>query len=656
MRPIARLLEAAALLLVLVVVALCALHPLYAVDFFWHLKLGELIAAHRSIPDTNLFGAEPDRPYVQFNWLWELGAATWVEHFGLRGVRIAQAGLMTASIGGLYALARVRLKAAEPALACAALGCVLFEDRFQERPAALALGFVMLLACFFPQGPRDPARWSPRSLLALAGLGVLWSNLHGGESLLLPLSLLALTGGAMINRSLLGRSDEPLASGVLALAVSLGALALSPTLLPGLWSWLGTIGPQLQSGNEEWQPTYRMLVQGARPSFIVIALAPTVVSTMFVWHHARSYRRDGREVLDARELLLCMGYLVLAQQAVRNAFLCVVPLLFVLPRMAALRSLRWRSAAALMSAALITIAAEDALAYSYGGWARVPAVMQLDLAPDSVPQLATDMMAEAGLIGGVINDGRFGGYLIWRLWPRCSVFADSRHHFDAEMWSIFRASHDPLARPAALERAFARYGSELVVFRGPVFPLGAPARYRLLYRAGDQEVYQDLRGRNAARNLQRTRGWLAQHMKDVPQDPSDAAIPVLAAQLGQRAFLATPYHRLLQREIEQQRQSGEPASVLAGDRALARLLYRAGANTQATPHYARAIAGAPRDAALRYEAGQNAFALGDYAQTDALLASAQAQPSGLSARQLRRLIAIREVARAQSEHTRIRSR
>lgn len=645
-----------ALISLLAVVALCALHPLYAVDFFWHLKLGELIASHGSIPETNLFGAEPDRPYVQFNWLWELAAASWVDQFGLRGVRVAQAGLMVASIGGLYALARVRLKTAELALACAALGCVLFEDRFQERPASLALGFVVLLACFFPQGPRDAAtRSSARTLLALVGLGALWSNVHGGESLLLPLSLLALACGSLINHALLGRRDEALAPGFGALAVSLAAVALSPTFLPGLWSWLGTIGPQVQAGNEEWQPTYRMLAQGTRPSFLIIALAPTIVTVLFIWHQVQRFRLEGKAALDARELLLCAGYLVLAQHAVRNAFLCIFPLLFILPRMASATSRRGRTAGALLAVALGSIAAEDALAYSYGGWERVPPVMRLDLAPDSVPELATNFMAEASLSGGVINDGRFGGYLIWRLWPRCSVFADSRHHFDAAMWSIFRGSHDPLQRPAALDQALARYGSELVVFRGPVFPLGAPAQYRLLFRAGDQEVYQDLRGRNAARNVRRTRSWLAQRVPGVPQDPSDAAIPLLAAQLGQRVFLATPYNRLLLREIEAKRRSGDPAVALAGERALARLLYRAGANTQAARHFERALANAPADAVLHYEAGQNAFAQGDYAQADALLGAAQAHPGGLNARQRRRSIAIRQVALAQLAQTQARS-
>jgi hypothetical protein len=67
------------------------------------------------------------------------------------------------------------------------------------------------------------------------------------------------------------------------------------------------------------------------------------------------------------------------------------------------------------------------------------------------------------------------------------------------------------------------------------------------------------------------------------------------------------------------------------------------------------LASAPQDSALRYEAGQNAFAGGDYAQAESLLGAAHAHPEGLSTRQRRRALAIREVALAQLAQTRARS-
>ncbi|HEX4355099.1 MAG TPA: hypothetical protein VHZ95_19340, partial [Polyangiales bacterium] len=84
-------------------IALAAGHPLYAVDFFWHLKLGEWIEQHRRIPHLDLFSAaNPNRPYTQFNWLWEWSFARLTAHFGLRGVRAAQALILASSFGLFY--------------------------------------------------------------------------------------------------------------------------------------------------------------------------------------------------------------------------------------------------------------------------------------------------------------------------------------------------------------------------------------------------------------------------------------------------------------------------------------------------------------------------------------------------------------------------
>ncbi len=617
--------------IVLVVAFACAFHPLYAVDFFWHLALGEVIARTGSIPDTNTFSAAlPDRPYVQFNWLWELGAAALVEHFGLRGVRVTQAAMMAGSIGALYALARNVARRAEPALCIAALGLVWFEDRFQERPASLVLAFVVALA----------ALWfsSRRSVWLAALLAVIWSNLHGGESMLVVLTWLALCAGELANR-------RSLRQGSLLLAVSCAALCLSPTFLPGLATWSSTIGAQVQAGNEEWQPAWSMLEQGLRPSFVLIALGPTAVALAWAFETWRRYRQDGRAALDWSEIFLCCGYLALAHHAVRNVFLSVVPLLFLLAR-APEWTVRARSGCVAASLVLVGIAAEDALLFSYGGVEEVAELADYDVAPDAFPELATAFAREAELEGGVVNDGRWGGYLIWQLWPRCSVFADSRHHLTPEMWQVFRSTHDALQRPQGLEYAFRHYGTELTMFRGPTFPLGIPPNYRLLYKAGDQELYQDLRGAHAAENLARTRRWLAEQEIAVPDDPRAAAIPELARTLGARRFLHSRYQQW--QAARAREDLGHPSASVRGraHQRLALLDYRAGNYGAAAGAFERAVRELPNDLALRYQAAQNAFAAGDFA-TAAELMHALLQTGGeLAPRQVRRLEAMLAVTRA----------
>ncbi|HKU40272.1 MAG TPA: tetratricopeptide repeat protein [Polyangiales bacterium] len=625
-RIVAALAEILWVVLLLALTATCAFHPLYAPDFFWHLKLGEVIAAD-GIPRTDLFSsAQPDRPYVQFNWLWELGAAQLVQAYGLHAVRVVQACLMTASIGALYLLARRVSPRRELACLVSALGLLWFEDRFQERPASLVLLFVVALAPWLLGGYRE------RSLLALglasAGLGIVWSNLHGGESLLLPLCFAALALGAALGRQQLqGRRAA------LGLAISGLALLCSPTFLSGMGSWLGTIGTQVQAGNEEWQPAWSMLRQGLRPSYLLIALGPTLVAVAWGLEQWVRYRKSGKEALDLGEVVLCAGLLALAHQAVRNVFLALVPLLFMLKRAAPQANLVKRTAIVACALGLLGVVAEDALLHSYGSPARLQAALHWDLGPDTFPELAADFVHEAGLEGGAINDGRWGGYLIWRLWPAVRVFADSRHHFTPDMWPIFRGSHDALQRAAALDEAHARYGTELAIFRGPTFPLGAPAHYRLLFKAGDQEVFQDLRGKNAQQNLERTRQWLEKHGQPLV-DADDPQLSERARRIGAQRYLATPFAKEQSAEARRAMYSPDVKERVKAVQTLAGLLYKTGEHAPAAGLYDQALRFEPNDPVLRYQAAQNLFAGGQRERAKALLEVVV--KSDLPERQLRR--------------------
>jgi hypothetical protein len=630
-----RWLEECLLCGLLLVIALCALHPIFAIDFFWHLELGEIIARTGHIPNTDLFSAaDPNRPYVQFNWLWEWSAAELVRAFGLRGIRVAQSVVITLSFAALYGLARRRLGAAAPAFACTALGFVLFEDRFQERPASLALGFSVLSWAL----ATDDSLSRTRRALCVAGLGLLWSNLHGGESVLLPLSLFAVWLGTLLNQKLLGRERSSTGHEFALFGLALFALCVSPSVLPGLKDWSSLIGRQVATGNEEWQPTVTMLRNGLRPSFILIAIAPSLVTILFVVQQWRLVARDGKRALDARAWLLSIGYLILAQQAVRNAFLCVFPLLLVLQQWSALKlSARMRAGIGVAALILACVAAEDALPYAYGGWARIAPIMPLDLAPGAFPELAADFIHEAQLEGGIANDGRFGGYLIWRLWPRCHVLTDSRHDFSAQLWPIFIALHDPLTRISALERSDQSFGTELSVFRGPTFPFGAPPEFRLLFKAGDQEVYQDLRGAHAVQNLQRTRSWLQRHDLPVRADPADLLHVTLAVQLGAAQYLALPMQRLRVRESA--RDADSPDRALAGGAQLAwgELAYEIGDYADAAIHFEQARRQSPRDPRASYDAALSYFLAGDYAHARSLVRTLLQHRELLDARKLRKL-------------------
>jgi hypothetical protein len=610
--------EVAAVAVLLALVALYAASPLFAVDLFWHLKLGEVIRDTGAIPRTDLLSAvHPDRPYVQFNWLWEWLVALVVEHFGLRGVRVAQSLVLVGTFALLYRACRRAFGIRTLAFAFSALALVLFEDRFQARPSALVLGFFVLTLPLLLDVETRARRATP---WAVAAIAVAWSNLHGGESVLLVLSLGAVLAGEIAHRVWLRRADAAVGRAGLLLAVAVAGLLLSPTLLDGIRHWWTAVVPQIESGNEEWLPSYTMLRNGWRPAFILIALGPTAVAIAYVAEQVRVVRARGRDAIDVREWLLCAGYLVLAHHAVRNAFLCLLPLAFVVRRRAQMWSaaeaaVRRRGAgqvASVAAALLLAISFEDAVLHGYGSLERARTIFASDLAPATYPEFTARFLREAGVEGGILNDGRWGGYLSWLLWPRCGTFVDSRHDLTPEMWPIFLRSHDPLQRPQMMARAFAGYGTELSAFRAPTFPTLRPdPGWHLLFKAGDEEIFQHERGAHAAANVARLRRWLAARGVADAGTLSPDALGEAAARIGARLWLAAPMQRLKLRDARREQASADAATRVHGLREEGATLWQAGLYAEAARVLARGLVIDPEDAKARHFLALCLFASGD---------------------------------------------
>lgn len=633
----------AAACLLLGLVALFAYAPIFAIDFFWHLKLGQIIAETGAIPRTDLFSAvHPERPYVQFQWLWELLAFEAYQLGGLRGVRWLQVAWLTASFALLYAVALRAFRARSYAFVFCSLALVLFEDRFQARPSATLLGFV---ACMLPLWLQWPRSVSWRTTLYVFLVSSLWSNLHGGESLLSVLCAGALALGTLIEQRATSGGDPVRARAALVLlaVAALGVLA-SPTLIEGLRTFTWAIQPQLASGNREWRPTWTMLENGITPSFVLIAFAPSISAILYlVEQRNRLALRAVGAPAPFGEWLLCGGLLVLAHQAVRNAFLCLVPLAFMLQRFQPPRREQTRRLFALAALCLLLAAFHDHVVEGYGGIAEARALIADDLAPQTFPVESADFMREAGIAGGVLNDGRWGGYLIWRLWPTSHVFVDSRHDLTDVMWPVFLAAHSPGTRLAAMEEAYRRWGIGLSLFRGPTFALVRPAPgWQLLFKAGDQELYQHLAAPGAEQNVARARAWLLARAARPAADLTE-----LAREVGAERWLRAPYQRARAQRAERLAHSALVEDVQRGLSLQAELLFDAGHYTQALPLLERVLARDPDDLRAAYKALLATLATADLPAARRWLQLLNARSAGLSAAQRDRLRAIAQAIAAQ---------
>jgi hypothetical protein len=593
--------RALAALLLLSLVALFAYAPIFAVDFFWQLELGKLIAERQQIPTRDGFSSvHPDAPYVQFQWLWEVLAYASHAAGGLSGVRTFQVVVLVGSFVVLWRASARLLKSGALVFCFCALALVLFEDRFQTRPSATALGFT---ATLLPLWLEPALRERSRAWLWVGAIACVWSNLHSGESLLAVLSFGALTVGSLLER-------RPVRRDLQLFAASLAGVLACPTIYAGTADWARAIAPQLASGNKEWRPSYTMLENGLTPSFLLIALGPTLVTVGYV---AFNWRRSPR---PWSEWLLCGGMLVLSQQAVRNAFLCLVPLCALLMR----TSIRAPRLIYVLGCALLLIAFEDHVVEGYGSVAKAAHILPRDLAPDVFPEQLVDFMEEAQIEGGAINDGRWGGYLIWKLWPRVHVFADTRQNFSPAMWPVFLASQRSDTRPAALAAAFQRWRLELAIFRGPTFPLiTPPPEWQLLFKAGDQELYQHRDGVHARANLGRAQAWVERH-----------------GDVGNQRWLAA--HQRERDEAAALQASSDRDDQLQGALLESKLWFEEGNYTQTLRIAERALALAPGQPQLLYRMVVSAYANGDRAAAAAALA--RLQPAALSAAQRARIAAI----------------
>jgi len=619
-----------AVALLLLLGALVAAAPIHSVDFFWHLELGEYIDATRRIPTRDLFSAvHPDKPYVQFQWLWDVLAFKVFAAWGLGGVRVVQVILMALSLLAVYSRAQRLLRV--PELACLLLGLalLLFEDRFRVRPAGLTLGLFALSWPVLFSGGRGITR---KTVAGLAILSLVWANLDGGASLLLVVTTGAVALGASLAHAFkLETAPASLVRAwVLVAAAALGPIT-SPTALEGVLHWSQTIGPQLAVGNREWLPPFTILEERVTASTVMIAAAPTAIALVYLLHVARTVRRKGWRAAVPSEWILSVGLLFMAHQAVRNVFLCLVPLAFVLRERFAqpdspTESLKTSAAGtsfgpdsglsgfgqsgfgdsglvrsrsvgfagrwvALAAAGLsFVVVGDDVVRAGYGGVREMARILPEPLAPGAYPESAGRFLKEAEIQGGLINPGQWGGYLIHQCWPRCHVFADSRHNFTPEMWRVFLATMSEATRPHALNEAFARWGVELAVFKGPVFSsVKPPEAWQLLFKAGPQEVWQHRHGAHAASNKERARRYFAQHGHTVDLHADPQAWVQAAARVGLGFWQGEAAHQRYTRTRDSWLDSSNPADRFRGHKQAASLAFHSSAWPEAIFHYEAAL-------------------------------------------------------------------
>lgn len=155
-------------------------------DTGWHLRTGEWILAHGRVPQQDLFSyTHLGQPWFAWEWLWDVCFGFLHLHFGLAAVVAASMLLICCTSAMLYRL--VLRKCGNPlvSILVTLLATVGASIHWLARPHLFSLFFAVVFLWILDQA-NDSARENPtglpvvKLLVWLPVLMILWTNFHGG--------------------------------------------------------------------------------------------------------------------------------------------------------------------------------------------------------------------------------------------------------------------------------------------------------------------------------------------------------------------------------------------------------------------------------------------------------------------------------------------
>lgn len=386
------------------------------IDFWWHLRTGELIASTRAIPVTDAFSyTAAGQPWVAHEWLWELASYGLYRYGGYALAALASALIVTLTYALLYRLLRQLGINEFVAAALVFWAAVLALPSLGVRPREvthLFLIFYVSRLMLYREG-------RVRRLWALPLVMALWVNVHG--PFVLGLGVLAVFIAGETANWLMAQGKAPRHLWLVGLA-TLAATLLNPS---GPRMLLYPIGYYLQGDN----PSFAIVTEFQSPNFhepVYLAFAASIVLLM-VLHGPRSRG-------SVAEALLVVVFTLQTLVSVRHVAvyaLVVAPMLALrlrdrlplareLPPAAPPRplvALNW-----LLLAGLIV------MGLGYATRPDVAGQLQLGREPNtrSFPVAGARFIEDNGLPDPIFNHQPWGGYLINRWYPQRRVFIDGR--------------------------------------------------------------------------------------------------------------------------------------------------------------------------------------------------------------------------------------
>ncbi len=410
--------------------------PVADPDFWWHLKTGQYLWETHRLPTPDPFAyttAAAGEAYrgealtrhfnLTHEWLAQaLMYLMWLAG-GFRGIITGRALLLAAFCGLAGFVVFRRCGGFYRALAAALISGAAAWQFAADRPYLVTFLMVGIFVALLD---------SRRRLWLLPPLMLVWANCHGGYFLGLVVV------GAYVAEALLNRKP-----GRRTLFASAAATAAISGLNPNGYRIFETLmhyrGSFLTSRLLEWQAPALW-----PPNVFSVLLAAG--AAVLVWQRRR---------VRAADWLLFAAFAAAALAARRNTILAgwfaPVVIFSYLPVRKTVPRYTMQAAAAVMLAAL---AAGSYFQPAVEAWRW--------------PSGAADFLSAHPASGPLFNTWEFGGYLMWRLWPREKVFIDGRALSESVFQDYARILYNHDAgdgRPDA-QQLLDRYGVQAIVMNG----------------------------------------------------------------------------------------------------------------------------------------------------------------------------------------------
>lgn len=386
--------------------------PIADPDFWWHLKTGEIMAQNGGLLQSDPFNftgegvvANREAIILKGYWLWQLTAYGLYALLGFSGIFLLNF-LTIGAMVGVVAL-QMRRQRVDYALAIGlmTLGFTLVRSTFPlERPQLISFLLAAILLALL-----DRVREGGQLGWWLPLLMLIWANLHGGF-VVGDLLLFSFAVGAIIEY----RHDVPRLRHLLSwVALGFGASLLNPNGALVFVELLSFHNSTLMTSVSEYQSTWSQFQKGSW--YLAILWLLIALYGVGLW---RAPRRYWPELFMA----LFLAYFSVAHM--RNVgFFAVAMLPAIGFNLQQGGALRLKPMLPIFKYLIVILAALFLLWRTYEHW---QIASKEKIINSFYPEATAQFILASGLQGRMFNSYNFGGYFIWKLYPRHRVFIDGR--------------------------------------------------------------------------------------------------------------------------------------------------------------------------------------------------------------------------------------